>query len=116
MRALSGAGWGAYSATSPEFTPDAPATAIVISGTRGDVRGRPGVVVNGTTSGFGEGAILRPWVKFPGQTRYTEGAAHILVDDGGMFTWQRRTGKKIYVMVKTPDGSVKSNRVIIPAP
>lgn len=112
VRALSGAGWGAYSNVSEPFTPQAPS--IVISGTRGEVRGRPGVIVTGSTD-LEAGSVLRPWVRFPGQIRYSEGTADILVDDAGTFTWQRRTGKKTYVVVKTPDGDVKSNRVIVPA-
>ena len=60
------------------------------------------------------GAIVRPMVKFPGQACYTHGTASILVDEAGDFTWQRRTGKKTYVYVKTEDGTARSNRVIIP--
>ena len=115
VRALNGAGWGAFSAASPQFTPRANDASIVITGTRGEVRGRSGIVVTGTTSEFEQGAILRPWVRFPGQASYVEGTARILVDDDGAFTWQRRTGKKTYVVIKTPDGGVKSNRVIISA-
>ena len=113
-RALNGAGWGAYSAPSSAVTPESPVSAaLLISGTRGEVRGKPGVIVTGTSTGFGMGAILRPWTRFPGQSAYTEGSASILVDTAGTFTWERRTGKKIYVYVKTPDGTVKSNTVTI---
>jgi hypothetical protein len=73
------------------------------------------VIVTGTSTGLGMGAIVRPMVKFPGQTSYTQGTASILVDEAGDFTWQRRTGKKTYVYVKTEDGTARSNRVIIPA-
>jgi hypothetical protein len=54
-------------------------------------------------------------LRFPGQLAYTQGYASILVDQDGAFTWQRRTGKKTYVYVVTPDGTARSNRVIIPA-
>ena len=59
------------------------------------------VIVTGTSTGLGMGAIVRPMVKFPGQACYTQGAASILVDEAGDFTWQRRTGKKtdVYVCV-----------------
>ena len=63
------------------------------------------VIVTGTSTGLGMGAIVRPMVKFPGQTSYTQDTASILVDEAGDFTWQRRTGKKIYVYVKTEDGT-----------
>jgi hypothetical protein len=111
VRALNGAGWGEWSASSAEVTPAAPS--IMISGTRAEVRGRPGVVVTGTTTGFGMGAILRPWVRFPGQTSYTQGTANILVDVDSSFTWQRRTGKKIYISLRSADGEVHSNRLIM---
>jgi hypothetical protein len=91
------------------------AVSILISGSRGDVRGKPGVKVTGTSTGVGLGAILRPMLRFPGQLAYTQGYASILVDQDGAFTWQRRTGKKTYVYVVTPDGTARSNRVIIPA-
>ena len=62
---------------------------------------------------MGMGAILRPWVRFPGQSSYVEDSTSILVDSTGGFVWERRTGKKIYVVIKTQDGSVKSNRLAI---
>ena len=77
------------------------------------MRGESGIVITGSTTGMGMGAILRPWVRFPGQSSYTEGSASILVDTAGEFTWERRTGKKVYVVIKTQDGSVKSNRLAI---
>ena len=114
VRALNGAGWGPYSAASTAFMPMQPATrTITITGTRSDVGGKPGVSVMGATTVFGMGAILRPWIRFPGQTTYTQGTASILIDSGGHFTWQRRTGKKIYVSIRSADGTVRSNRLII---
>lgn len=73
------------------------------------MRGKPGVIVTGTTTGFGMGAILRLWVRFPGQTSYTHGTASILVDVQGGFTWQRRTGKTIYIFIRSQDNTVVSN-------
>ena len=116
VRALNGAGWGPYSTASAAFTPQAPVVpSITITGTRGEVRGKPGVAVTGSTTGFGTGAILRPWIRFPGQTSYTQGTASILVDAQGGFTWQRRTGKTIYISIRSEDGTVKSNRLILRA-
>ncbi len=95
VRALNGAGWGPWSAASDPVTPEAPvATSILITGSRGEVRGRPGVIVTGTSTGLGMGAIVRPMVKLAGADSYTQGTASILVDEAGDFTWQRRTGKK----------------------
>jgi hypothetical protein len=118
VRALNGAGWGPWSAPSASVTPGPPpppppAPSIMITGTRGEVRGASGIVVTGSTTGMGMGAILRPWMRFPGQSAYTEGTASILVDEAGDFTWQRRTGKTIYISIRTEDGSVKSNRLVI---
>ena len=61
----------------------------------------------------GMGAILRPWIRFPGQTSYTQGTASILVDAQGGFTWERRTGKTIYISIRSQDGTVESNRLIL---
>lgn len=87
---------------------------IVISGSRADVRGKPGIIVTGVTQGFGMGAVLRPWVRLPGQTTFTQGAARILVDESGDVTWQRRVGKKVTVYLATPDGETRSKRITIP--
>jgi hypothetical protein len=73
------------------------------------------VIVSGTSTGFGMGAILRPWVKLAGQASYRQGSASILVDATGGFTWQRTMGRKAYVYVAAEDGSVQSNRVVIAA-
>lgn len=119
VRALSGAGWGAYSQPSNAISPvrpdPPPVPTIVISGTRGDVRGKPGVIVSGQTSGFAEGTSLVPWLRFPGQTAYQAGNARPQTDASGEFTWERRTNKKIYVSVRSFDESIRSNRVVIPA-
>ena len=117
VRALSGAGWGAFSSPSAPFTPESPpvAKSILITGSRGEVRGRPGVIIDGTSTGM-VGEQVAPWVKFPGQSGYTEGSARPTVDAQGDFTWQRRTGKKIYVYFRSVDKDVRSNRVIIAAP
>jgi len=71
------------------------------------------IEVTGSSEGLDPGAVLRPWFKFPGQTSYSEGSARIPVSEDGTFSWQRRTGKKIYVFVQTPDGSSKSKAIAI---
>jgi len=115
VRALNGAGWGPWSAASDPVTEDAPvATTMLIAGSRGEVRGKPGVIVTGTSTGVGMGAIVRPMVRLAGADSYTQGTASILVDEAGDFTWQRRTRREIYVYVTTEDGTARSNRVVIP--
>lgn len=113
VRALSGAGWGALSPSSNPFTPAPVDTSILITGTRGDIRGRPGVIVTGTSTGLA-GQQVAPWVKFPGQTSYTQGVVRPTVTAEGDFTWQRRTGKKIYVYFRGVDTDVRSQRIIMP--
>ena len=114
VQALTGAGWGATSSPSNAFTPQRPPQpSITITGTRTKVLGKPGIAVTGTTTGFDTGAILRPWTRFPGQTSYTQGTARILVDVQGGFTWERRTGKTIYISIRSEDGTVESNRLIL---
>jgi hypothetical protein len=79
VQALTGAGWGAMSEPSNAVTPRA--LSLVITGTRREVRGRPGIRISGTSTGVDMGAIVRPWIRFPGQSRYTLGSARILVDE-----------------------------------
>jgi len=88
---------------------------IVITGERGTVKGKPGIMVDGLTTGFDEGAAMVPYIKFPGETAYSEGTARPKVDADGEFYWQRKTGKKIYIYFKNEDGTVKSDRIIIQA-
>jgi hypothetical protein len=115
VRALNGAGWSLFSPVSEAVTPSSrPVASILISGTRGDVRGRPGVLVNGTATGFGMGGMLRPWLRMAGQSTFVQGARVALVDVSGQFVWQRRTSQQVSIYVATPDGSVRSNVVTIP--
>ena len=84
----------------------------MISGSRGDVRGKRGIIVEGTTTGL-VGETVMPRIKLRGQTEYSDGTARRTVAEDGTFTWQRRTGKKIYVIFKTVDGSVQSAAIVI---
>lgn len=115
---------GAYAAlpstvgTTNPWIPDlskAVAKTITIQGTRTTVKGKPGIRVLGSTTGFAEGDRVVPYIKFPGQTSYSELPARPTVDGDGTFRWERRTGKKVYVYFKNEDGTVKSDRIIIQA-
>jgi hypothetical protein len=88
---------------------------ITITGERTTVSGKPGIMVEGVTTGFAAGAVVKPYFRFPGETSYTESSARPVVDASGRFTWTRKTGKKLYAYMVSEDGSVQSNRVIIPA-
>ena len=90
-------------------------TSIVIEGSRAN----RAIIVDGETSGIAAGTTVRPWIKFPGETQYTQGAASrqiVAVGDlgAGEFTWTRQTSKKTYVYFRTEDGTSQSLRVIIP--
>ena len=112
VKALTGAGWSASSEPSNVVVPRASAgPSIVITGARDGKR----IEVTGSTTGFGMGAILDPWVRLSGQAAYAQGSSQVLVSMDGTFTWGRTTGKKASVYVQTPDGSVRSNTVTIQA-
>ena len=111
VRALTGAGWGVPSAASPAVTPMG--TTLVIAGSRGEVRGKPGIVVTGRSTGLAMGAIVVPWMHFGASTDFREGSARVLVDESGEFVWQRRAAKTIYVQMRSVDGQMVSNTVKI---
>jgi hypothetical protein len=112
VTALNGVGWSTASAPSNPVTAAAvPRPSVVITGSRQGDR----IEISGSTTDFGMGGTLRPWFRFPGQSAYSEGAATILVSMDGTFEWSRRTGKRVSVYVQTPDGSVRSNAVTMPA-
>ena len=109
VKALSGAGWGASSTPSNAVTPaGVPKPSITITGSRDGQR----ITVTGTSMHL-TSQTVRPWLRFPGETTYSEGAAVIPVSANGTFTWSRKTGKKTYVYVA--HGTTKSNTVTIPA-
>jgi len=114
VRALTGAGWGSWSQPSAVVTPQRPVTpSIMITGSRGEVRGKPGVVVSGTSTGLGMGAILAPLVRTDNRAEFIEGRARILVDTSGEFTWQRRSKQTVHIQMRTPDGALRSNILTI---
>ena len=88
---------------------------ILIVGERATVSGKPGIRIEGDTTGFDRGSKMVPYVRFPGQSEYTAGTARPETSAAGDFSWQRKTGKKTYVFFTNEAGDVKSNRVIIAA-
>lgn len=113
VRALSGAGWGAWSLPSAAITPIAtPAPRIVIAGTRGQSADRTVITVWGTST-LTTGTTLRPWVKRLPTAAFTEGSASIAVAADGSFSWSRRAVRGITVYVQVADGSARSNAVRI---
>ncbi len=107
VKALNGAGWGDWSASSNAVTPQAaPKPSILISGSRAGSTIR----VDGTTIDLT--GTVTPWVKLPGQTSFTEGSARPTITDNA-FTWSRKANKKAYVYIT--HGAVKSNTITIAA-
>ena len=107
-----GAAYGDQAATA---TADGRKT-VTITGERTPVGGRPGIRIEGTAAGFPEGTELITWYKFPGWARYSRDRDRPAIDADGDFVWESRTDdRKQYVYVSNEDGSVRSNRVVIPA-
>jgi hypothetical protein len=107
VKALNGAGWSPESAPSNAVTPKATAKpSILITGSRDGSTIR----VEGTTTDLT--GTVTPWVRFPGQTRYTEGTARPVITDNA-FAWSRNANKKAYVYFT--QGATKSNTVTIAA-
>lgn len=71
------------------------------------------VKVVGATAGLA-GVQVTAWTRSPGSRRYTEGAKPRTVASDGTFTWQRTSGKRMYVYFRAADG-LRSNRAVIPA-
>lgn len=107
VRAVSAAGFGPWSDWSAPVTPEAPPApqSIVITGSR---EGRL-VTVRGTTTGLA-GERVQAMIRFPGQTSFRPGVLR-LVNEQGRFTWQRQSGKRIFVYFMHDD--ISSNRVIV---
>lgn len=87
---------------------------IVITGKRDTVSGKPGITIDGITTGFTDGQRVTVWIRFPGETTYTQGFARPEITDNAL-TWSTKTGKKVYVYFDSEVGAISSNRVIIPA-
>jgi hypothetical protein len=112
VRALNGAGWGAWSGPSNAVTPRAtPVKAIQITGSRDATDARYVRVAGVTTDLVGE--QVTPWIRFPGQAAFSAGFGVRTVAADGTFEWSRRTGKKVYVYFI--HGPVRSNTVTIAA-
>ena len=110
VRALTGAGWGAWSAA-VSVTPMA-TTKVVLTGSRTGSM----VQVVGEVSGMQSGSVS-VWVRLPGQARYSVAKRIQVTRSKQDVTWERRTNKRVYVFLQavTDDGErTRSNRVVIP--
>ena len=105
VKALTGAGWSVASEPSNAVTPSGPS--IVIRGSREGRR----VVVYGSTSGFGMGAELVPWVRIGGG--FEKGLSAVLVSADGTFRWERRSPRGKGLAVYVEGDGVRSNMVVV---
>lgn len=103
VRALTGAGWGAWSPASSAVTPQA---AMLISGTRAGRR----IVVTGRAQ---PGEVVQPWVKLDGQGAFVKTVEPVTAGQDGAFRWVRRAPREAWVYVTHGGGT--SNTVDIPA-
>lgn len=111
VRALNGAGWGAW-ADAGNVTPRATAQpSIVISGSRSD-DGRL-VLVQGSATEL-DGQTLQSWLRLGGDGSFRAGSTRVVGAEGA-FEWQRATRKKVTLYFATTDGAVRSNVVTVPA-
>lgn len=106
VQALTGAGWSAQSQPSNPVTPKQPT--ITISGIRDGDR----VVISGTS--LGPATVLRPWTRIAGEAEFRPGLVQVAVAEDGTFTWSRRAGNSLRVLLATEDGSVRSNVISLP--
>ena len=109
VKALTGAGWSAASEPSNAVVPSASDRSIVIAGSREGRR----VVVSGTTTGFGMGGELNPWVRLSESGSFIPGKATGLVSADGTFTWERRMPRRGGISVYFEGGGVRSNTVVV---
>ena len=85
--------------------------AISVAGTRS----KRMVVVSGTTTGFGAGGIVTPWVKKGGQGQVYREGHEVLVDSDGSFSWSRRVSGPV-VWVYFSAGDTRSNEIRLGPP
>ena len=108
VRARNSVGWSEFSSPSNMVIPKSSAS-IMITGSRSSSDPQQ-VRVKGTSTGLG-GKDVTPYVRFPGQTSFKAGTGTKKVASDGTFTWQRKTGKRIYVYFQ--HASIRSNTVNI---
>lgn len=94
VRALSGAGWGAWSEPSSSVSPVKPDQPITLSGDR---KGRRIVITGRATPG----AQVQPWLQLGGQRSFRPSATVLEAGRDGTFTWSRRTARAVQLYVTT---------------
>lgn len=114
VRALNGAGWGAWSAPSDPVTPvgPQPTPTIVITGSRGAGADAGRVFADGVTTHLA-GEQVQARVHLSRQVNYENGSVRTVASNG-TFGWQRKTNKTVYIYFRAVDQrDVRSNRIVI---
>ena len=110
VQALTGAGWSEPSSPSNPVTPSGvPEQSIVITGTRTQRL----AAVSGTTTGFGMGAMLTPWIRLSPAGPFEQGKITVLVSMDGAFTWERRMRPGRPLAVYFTGGGARSNTLTL---
>lgn len=97
VRALSGAGWGAWSDSSAAVTPSESSHSISLTGERKGKR----IVLSGTAT---PGALVQPWVRLGVERSFAPTQVSATAGADGTFTWSRRTSRSVEVYVTTTAG------------
>ena len=114
VKALNGAGWGGGSRASSPVTPSSQAvrSLTLFQGTRAADGRHDRIRTGGTSVGVPAGSRLTPWIRYGATGAFKEGAATIVVDDKGGFTWTRQIRKDRAFHAYVAFEDVESNRVI----
>ena len=91
---------------------DVVSKSITITGTRPTSDSGTRISIEGFTTGLADGSTVIPYIRFPGQTSFSEVTSRPVIT-AGEFNWQRKTGKRIAVYFMS--GDVRSNTVVIDA-
>lgn len=115
VEALNGAGWSLPSAASSPVTPTpgpAPIVSITLDqGTRSPEGRHDRISTAGDTRGIDPGVRLTPWIRYAGQTKFSQGRATIVVQSDGTFRWKRLISKSRNLVAYVSWTDVESNRV-----
>ncbi|MBM3687213.1 MAG: hypothetical protein FJW85_09465 [Actinobacteria bacterium] len=90
--------------------PPKPSVSLTITGKKGTVDKKKGVIISGTSTGLAAGASVTPYFKVQGAKKFTRATA-VKVSAKGTFTWRKATGKRLTVYVQS--GATKSNQVSV---
>lgn len=111
-RALNGAGWGPDSEPSNAVTPQSRKPRLTLNqGTRVADGGHDRIITTGNSVNVPAGVRLTPYIRYSGQSAFTEGKATITVESDGTFRWSRKIRKDRGITAYVAWEGVSSNQV-----